>query len=116
MTILLVDDNADVLELVSEYLLARFECQVLRASSYEVAVSLLWGNEIDLVISDYDLPKGTGLDLFVHVPKEVGFILFTGNVGMLGRRVEVSGREVRVVGKPNLEQLVRQVVGLLESQ
>lgn len=106
MTILVVDDDPLVLDLVCEYLSLRFECKILRAQFLESAISLIWQHQIDLVISDYDLRKGNGLMIQEKLPLGTAFILFTGNA-IIGKSIEIS---IPIVEKPNFEDLVRMVL------
>ncbi len=83
MRVLLIDDNPAILNVVSRAL-TRDGHQVETASEfvsgYEKAVS----GQPDIVISDYDMPNGTGLELFekLHqsgVLPDTNFILMSGH-------------------------------------
>ncbi len=78
--ILLVDDDEDFLLLLGEYMSLRDQ-QFDKAGSCDEARSLLRNNRYDIVISDFNMPLESGLDLFYHVSKThpgIPFILMTG--------------------------------------
>jgi DNA-binding NtrC family response regulator len=66
LTILVVDDSADTLELISRKLLSRGNV-VHVASDVAAALEILDSRRIDLVLTDYKMPKLTGLDLIRHI-------------------------------------------------
>ena len=61
-TLLLVDDHADTLSVMSR-LLTRRGYQVLMATSCESALEIARQNRFDLIVSDLGLPDGSGLTL-----------------------------------------------------
>ena len=61
-TLLLVDDHADTLNVMSR-LLGRRGYQVLKATSCEGALETARHNHFDLIVSDLGLPDGSGLTL-----------------------------------------------------
>ena len=66
-TALIVDDDPAVLGLLARYL-ERDGVHVLKASTGDAAVSLAeTTEELDLLVSDYDLPGRTGADVIAHV-------------------------------------------------
>ncbi len=78
--ILIVDDDADLLILVSGYLSA-YGFEVERASDVPQARSCLVRSQFDVVISDYNMPGESGLDLLDHVSRRypgLPFILMSG--------------------------------------
>jgi len=60
--VLLVDDHADTLG-ASRDLLAELNCDVVAAASLREALAAAQRGPLDLVISDFALPDGSGLDL-----------------------------------------------------
>lgn len=64
--ILVVDDNLDTLEVIRRNLEAAAH-QVVTAPGVEEALEVLGREPVDLVITDYKMPKVTGLDLIRHV-------------------------------------------------
>jgi len=69
VTILMVDDNPEHIALCKEYLSDRFD--ISTAMSVGEAIHKLDDEIYDLVILDYDLPDGTGMDLLRKI-KEMG--------------------------------------------
>lgn len=79
--ILLVDDDEDFLTLLRQYLNSRgFEADVANGSAR--ARHFLAHSEYDAVVSDFNMPGESGLDLLAHVSCRfhgLPFILITGN-------------------------------------
>jgi DNA-binding response OmpR family regulator len=66
-TLLLIDDDSTFLDSVS--LALRSRGTILRASAYEEAKKLLSGIAFDIVISDYKMTRGDGLDVLREVKR-----------------------------------------------
>lgn len=62
LKILFVDDHRDT-RIVMEKLLRQWGYQVHTADSVESALGIARATELDLLISDIELPDGTGIDL-----------------------------------------------------
>ena len=80
MKILLVDDQEQMRSLI-EKILARDEFQCKSAANVEEARRCLEGEHFDLIISDYQMPGGTGFDLLQQVKEtypDIPFIMYSG--------------------------------------
>src|SRR5437867_8442807 len=80
-SILLVDDEPDILEFLEQYLQDK-GMDVLRTTSAREALGQLEKREFDLVISDIRMPEMSGVDLLKHGKKlapETVFILITAH-------------------------------------
>ena len=94
-TLLLVDDHADTLNVMSR-LLTRRGYQVLVANSCEAALETARQNRFDLIVSDLGLPDGSGLTLlpqlrvFSDVPAVALSVLRNGGgcASNAGRRLQ----------------------------
>lgn len=78
--VLVVDDNVNTLEVINRNLVHE-GYYVLSASGVQEAISFLELNRIDLVITDFKMPKTSGLDLVKHVKenfKDTGIMMITG--------------------------------------
>ncbi|MDW7672155.1 MAG: sigma-54 dependent transcriptional regulator [Bacillota bacterium] len=78
--ILVVDDSADTLEILERKLTGK-GYRVYLANAVESAIRILETTEIDLVITDYKMPRLTGLDLIKHIRErnqEIQIIMITG--------------------------------------
>lgn len=65
---LVIDDLEDIRELVSFILEAGFQCQIHTASSGNVALEKLKsGLQVDLIVSDFQMPDGNGLDVLREI-------------------------------------------------
>jgi putative nucleotidyltransferase with HDIG domain len=63
--ILIVDDEAEITEILADLLSADYEC--LRAGSAEQALAQLRASQFQLVISDITMPGMSGLEMIPHV-------------------------------------------------
>lgn len=79
--LLVIDDNKDDLNLVKHYLKKRFPDSTIASagSVSEYHEKLNWMNP-DVIICDYQLPDGTGLDILIHnkANQNTPFIFLTG--------------------------------------
>jgi PAS domain S-box-containing protein len=81
INVLCVDDEDAFLELTKTYLEMSGELNVRTASTMEDARAVLTENGIDVIISDYQMPGGNGLQFLQEVrarDQRMPFILFTG--------------------------------------
>lgn len=65
-TILIVDDEPDILELL-DITICRMGCTAITASNVTQAKQLLESHKIDLCLTDMQLPDGTGLELIAAI-------------------------------------------------
>ena len=79
--VLFIDDEDALLDLARMFLERTGEFTVSTISDSEVALHLLNEKSFDAIVSDYDMPKITGIDLLSRL-KNIGdttpFIIFTG--------------------------------------
>jgi DNA-binding response OmpR family regulator len=79
-TLLIVDDDNEILETLSEYFQA-YGYETVLAPDGEIAVQLLKYKDIDIVITDIRMPKMNGLSLLKHIRTKTNslpVILMTG--------------------------------------
>lgn len=116
--ILYVDDEADLLDLAASF----FEEENLpieTCTDFHAALDLIRTNNYEVIISDANMPSGSGYELFSIIKKEGffqgKFILVTGNIGSIG---EVKTHEFDLIlYKPiRFEELVATVKQLMSIQ
>ena len=82
ISVLHVDDDADLVELAAAYLERNSDSlRVLTETTVDDALSRLETDDVDCVVSDYDMPERNGLDFLRAVRDRypnLPFILFTG--------------------------------------
>lgn len=81
LRLLYVDDEPDLLHLVRTALRENPEIEVLTAVNAQDALDLLEHESIDVILSDYSMPRTNGLALLSEVRRryeDIPFILFTG--------------------------------------
>jgi len=120
-TLLMVDDSPDMCRFVHDYF--RGEYTVITANNGEVALERLEENDnIDLVVSDVNMPKMDGLELCKRIKTDLRWshipvILLTGR---RGDQVEVEGLRLGAddyITKPfNVEMLRLRVKKFIEKR
>lgn len=60
---LVVDDEPEILSMVSEYLTSKFDCHVLTAQNGRAALEICCEKQFDCIITDYKMPHLSGIDL-----------------------------------------------------
>ena len=96
-TILVVDDQEEVLASVSK-LLRREGHHVLTAQSAESALTLFKRHEVDLILVDYMMPRVSGADLVREIrmlDPFVQIILQTGYAGEQPPRATIAGLDIQ---------------------
>jgi CheY-like chemotaxis protein len=79
--VLLVDDEPALLAIGKEFLELNGDLQVTTAASGEDALGAITDGQIDVVVSDYQMPKMNGIELLKKIRSSgsgMPFILFTG--------------------------------------
>ena len=116
--ILIVDDDKDLLRLMSEYLGANgFQLEV--ASSAAQARDRLGRSKYDAILSDFNMPGESGLDLLGHVSSRypgLPFILMTGSgLSLLEDKANKMGGSGYVVKPFKLKDLLETIERVLGS-
>ncbi len=78
--VLWIDDDPDILELCDLFLKEK-EISIIKITSPDKAMVLLEEKEFDVIVSDYFMPKMTGIDFFQKIRArniKTPFIIFTG--------------------------------------
>lgn len=81
ISVLYVDDESALLDIGKVYLERTTEFSVTTASSARIALDLMKSNEIQAIVSDYQMPEMDGIEFLKQVratDKTIPFILFTG--------------------------------------
>jgi len=85
--VLVVDDEAELLETVRETVAARLECKLITAQSVAQARQVLESQRVDLLITDVNLPDGDGISLLsilhLHQPQAEAIVI-TGQASIDG--------------------------------
>lgn len=93
-SVLIVDDEPDLVDIV-EFQVEALGYKVFKAYNGNEAFKLIQENQIDLVISDVQMPNGDGLSLIQDTRKEIGdkpvFIFMSGLLDSNKRAVMDSG-------------------------
>jgi two-component system response regulator PilR (NtrC family) len=112
-TVLIVDDEPDLLELVS-LTLSRMNLQARTAADVNSARRLLKSEKFDLCLTDMRLPDGDGLDLVAWIQQNradlpVAVITAHGNVESAVRALKLGAFDF--VSKPLDLGVLRKLVG-----
>jgi two-component system response regulator HydG len=114
--ILIVDDDKDLLHLMGEYLESvAFEHD--QAVSAEQARNLLKRFEYDMVVSDFNMPGESGLDLLSYVSSmypKTRFILMTGCYDLRIKRESTRMGAHAYIQKPfYMNELLQTIINLV---
>lgn len=112
--VLVVDDEADMLWMLQRNLNKDMEgVEILAAESGEEALSILSDKEVDLVISDINMPGMNGLDLLVEINNrypETGVIIMTAYPSNTYENQAMMSGSLRFIEKPFDIKEMRQIV------
>lgn len=115
-TILIVDDEPDLLEILS-FSLEGAGYRTFTASSLREAIGLIRREAIDLVLTDVRMPEGDGLQILVEGKKmnpDIAVILMTGFADVNPSEAKAQGAAA-LLSKPfdhgRLLELVREHLG-----
>ncbi len=118
-TILIVDDEESICDIISDYLELRdFTC--LTANSVDEAVAALKQTEVDCVVSDIKMPGQSGLDLLKIIMNEwpdLAVILITGHGEINTAVTAMQDGAYDFILKPiQLEHITKSVLNALEKK
>ena len=115
---LAVDDNLNALEIIKRNL-ENAGYKVITSNGVQAAVEVLKDQKIDLVITDFKMPKHSGLDLVRHVSEnynDVGIIMVTGYPSIDGAVEAIKTGVEEFLAKPFTdEELLSAVQSVLEK-
>lgn len=115
-TLLLVDDDPIMLDTLKDVLEGP-TLEIKTATKVAEAIAILEQGPVQLIVTDYNLPDGTGLDLArkakTKVP-ELKIILMTGNADLGGNSQAWAGLVDQYLIKPvdpeQLQKLIQQLL------
>lgn len=85
--VLVVDDEAGVLEVITDTLAKRLGCKLIAAKNLAQARKVLESQKVDLLLTDVNLPDGDGISLLpvlhLHQPQAQAIVI-TGSASMDG--------------------------------
>ncbi len=113
LKILLVDDEDDLLKTLKE-LLQTYSHKIITATNgFEAFEKVCNDSNIDLIISDYNMPHLTGSQLNQHLYQsghEIPFILMTGQLGSIPKKEIDAMKAYAFLEKPcKLASLLRHI-------
>jgi CheY-like chemotaxis protein len=121
-TILIVDDNEDMLVLIT-YVLENYGIKVITTSSAANAFKIIKDCEINLLITDIAMPEEDGISLIQNIRKlthpqkrEIPAIAFTGSVeDKVGKKTLLTEFQGYIQKPSDPIQLIAEVAKLLKS-
>jgi DNA-binding NtrC family response regulator len=107
LRVLIVDDDHSALCLLENYLIRKSDWQIRSASGGIEAFKLVQLENFSIIVSDFDMPDGSGLDLLTNLRKfniNIPFILYSASPCTFFD--DSLGLPLRaIVSKPNLAEL-----------
>ncbi len=76
-TILIIEDNKDCALVFKKFAIASAHIPILASNGHE-GLQIWNNNTIDLIITDIDMPKMTGLEFLKEIDGKAKVIVFTG--------------------------------------
>lgn len=119
MTVLVVDDFLTMRRIVRKILRDLDFQNIIEAEDGTVAVDVLKAHKIDLIVSDWNMPKMTGLDLLRHVrgqddTKDIPFLMVTAEAQKENIIEAVKAKVSNYIVKPftaaTLEEKLAKIV------
>ena len=115
MAILIVDDEADLRDLISMVITSRLRVKTLTAGSVAEAIRLIeTTDDIQGVLCDYNLKPGTGADIFRYLRdhhRPIPFVLCSGDA--LENHKDFA--EMQVAGFLAKPFLAKEIVSIVQS-
>ncbi len=105
MKVLVVDDFATMRRIVKNILTQLGFKNIVEADDGSTAVDLLKNEKVDLIISDWNMPKMTGLELLKHVRADAGmadvpFVMVTAEAQQDNIILAVKAKVSQYIVKP----------------
>lgn len=119
LTVLIVDDFLTMRRIVRKILRDLDFQNIIEAEDGTVAVDVLKNNKIDLIVSDWNMPKMTGLELLKHVrsqdeTKDMPFLMVTAEAQKENIVEAVKAKVSNYIVKPftaaTLEEKLAKIV------
>ncbi len=119
MTVLVVDDFLTMRRIVRKILRDLDFENILEAEDGSAALDVLKANKIDLIVSDWNMPKMTGLELLKHVrsdesTKDIPFLMVTAEAQKENIVEAVKAKVSNYIVKPftaaTLEEKLAKIV------
>jgi two-component system, NtrC family, response regulator HydG len=118
--VLVVDDEANLIELIGDALERNVNCHLATATSIAQATEILEHEPIDLLIVDLHLPDGNGVSLMASLRKKyplANTIVITGAPSIDGAVTALRQGAVDFLAKPfNADQFLHCVRSALHRQ
>lgn len=116
MKVLYIDDEVDLLDIARGF----FEdenIEIDTCSDFHEALKLAEGNVYDVIISDANMPSGSGFDLFRILRNEMNYtgklIIATGDLQKKDS-MEVHGYDMAVYKPIDFFELIESVIKLIQ--
>jgi len=120
-TVLLVDDDVDILVVLTEHLMAACDCEIVPFSSpFDALDYLTNGNDCHIIVADERMPHMSGIE-FLRRAVDFGYcghlFMFTGfscdHLAFALLQVEIKSKNSRlrsiIIDKPELAAIAREV-------
>jgi len=111
ITVLIVDDEKDILELIED----EFQYQgydTLTAICGNDAVEILKNKEVQVVVSDFKMPNGNGMNVLSYVTQmaKKPFFFFVSGQADVSIDAAVKAGATKFFAKPfDLEELIKEI-------
>jgi len=114
--VLIVDDDEDNRFIVGNLMESRLHCDVVLVESVEDALTRYDSESFDLIVSDYSMPRQTGLDFAKELSKRncaIPFLIYSAH-DFSKWELHKLGLIAGIVPKPNIGDLFSIISALME--
>jgi two-component system, NtrC family, response regulator HydG len=117
--LLIVEDDFTLRQLLCEELRVDLDCHVFGAKSLQEAIKILNTDRVTVVLSDYCMPDGTGIDLLdwikQHGSQKPPVILMTGISGSELQEISNKGAAAIVIKPFEWNTIIAQIKTVLDK-
>ncbi len=120
LKVLLIDDCPHVREMIELALSSTIEARItfLHTENSADAISILTSNDIDLIISELDMPGGNGFEL-LSSKRQLGIsapiIIFSSSTKHLNKKLLTLGADAFFLKSQGIEELMNLVSKYLDG-
>lgn len=117
-SVLVVDDEPELIELIGEVVKTQVDCKIVSAATVEEARNILARESVEVLVTDVHLPDGDGMSLLQQLREQqpnASAIVITGSPSMDRAITAIRGGAIDFVTKPfSNEQLIERVRSAIE--
>lgn len=121
ITVLVVDDSDFFVSMLADKLTTEYNITTKMATNAADALAELRDGDVDCIVSDYEMPETSGLELYEMVDADVPFVLLTaqGDESTASRAISIGVDDYLLKGavmEKSLDLLVNRIQNVIEQR